>query len=68
MGIPGAACACLAAIVKLFVLSLLAIIYAVVSVVVFFFLPWWARKCLPVRRSGLKIFRGGTNKWMQLIF
>ena len=32
MGIPGAA------IVKLFVLSLLAIIYAVVSVVVFFFL------------------------------
>ena len=38
MGIPGATCACLVAIVKWFVLSLLAIICAVVSVVVFFFL------------------------------
>ena len=38
MGVPGSACACLAAIVKWFVLSLLAIICAVVSVFVFFFL------------------------------
>lgn len=38
MGIPGATCACLVTIVKLFVLSLLAIICAVVSVFVFFFL------------------------------
>lgn len=38
MGIPGATCACLVAIVKLFVLSLLAIICTVVSVFVFFFL------------------------------
>lgn len=38
MGVPGAACACLVAIAKLFVLSLLAIICAVVDVVVFFFL------------------------------
>ena len=56
MGIPGAACACLAQIVKLFVLSLLAIIYAVVSVVVFFFLSLVGAEVLTRAQEWLKDF------------
>ena len=56
MGIPGAACACLAPIVKLFVLSLLAIIYAVVSVVVFFFLAMVGAEVLTRAQEWLKDF------------
>lgn len=56
MGIPGAACACLAPIVKLFVLSLLAIIYAVVSVVVFFFLALVGAEVLTRAQEWLKDF------------
>lgn len=50
MGIPGAA------IVKLFVLSLLAIIYAVVSVVVFFFLAMVGAEVLTRAQEWLKDF------------
>ena len=56
MGIPGAACACLAPIVKLYVLSLLAIIYAVVSVVVFFFLAMVGAEVLTRAQEWLKDF------------
>ena len=56
MGIPGTACACLAPIVKLFVLSLLAIIYAVVSVVVFFFLAMVGAEVLTRAQEWLKDF------------
>ena len=56
MGIPGAACAGLAPIVKLFVLSLLAIIYAVVSVVVFFFLAMVGAEVLTRAQEWLKDF------------
>ena len=50
MGIPGAE------IVKLFVLSLLAIIYAVVSVVVFFFLAMVGAEVLTRAQEWLKDF------------
>lgn len=50
MGIPGAA------IVKLFVLSLLAIIYAVVSVVVFFFFALVGAEVLTRAQEWLKDF------------
>ncbi len=56
MGIPGAACACIAPIVKLFVLSLLAIIYAVVSVVVFFFLAMVGAEVLTRAQEWLEDF------------
>lgn len=56
MGIPGAACACLAAIVKWFVLSLLAIVCAVVSVVVFFLLAMVGAEVLTRAQEWLKDF------------
>ena len=56
MGIPGAACAFVAAIVKWFVLSLLAIIYAVVSVFVFFFLAMVGAEVLTRAQEWLKDF------------
>lgn len=56
MGIPGAACACLAAIVKWFVLSLLAIVCAVVSVVVFFLLAMVGAEVLTRAQEWLEDF------------
>lgn len=56
MGIPGAACACLAAIVKWFVLSLLAIVCAVVSVVVFFLLALVGAEVLTRAQEWLEDF------------
>lgn len=56
MGIPGAACACLAAIVKLFVLSLLAIVCTVVDVFVFFFLAVVGAEVLTRAQEWLKDF------------
>lgn len=55
MGIPGAA------IVKLFVLSLLAIIYAVVSVVVFFFLALVGAEVLTRVQEWLENFSWRDN-------
>ena len=56
MGIPGAACAGLAAIVKWFVLSLLAIVCTVVDVFVFFFLAVVAAEVLTRAQEWLKDF------------
>lgn len=56
MGIPGATCACLVAIVKLYVLFQLAIFCAVVGVVVFFFLAMAGAEVLTRAQEWLKNF------------
>ena len=61
MGIPGATCACLVAIVKLFVLSLLAIFCTMVGIVVFFFLAMVGAELLTRAQEWLEDFSWRDN-------